>query len=125
MDCGYTLEPPRQGGFNEYPQSMFCEAVLTSTHNLCFGAKIRKIGIPLRIPVLLYIKVGYKGVYVTQTCFSDGFTKLSSNFRKLYWLDAKLHAIIVSELNGTSRLTILKDGFLKRPRAIAVNPLDG
>ena len=22
-DCGYTLEPPRQGGFNEYPQSMF------------------------------------------------------------------------------------------------------
>ena len=25
-----------------------------STHNLCFGAKIRKIGIPLRTPVLLY-----------------------------------------------------------------------
>ena len=22
-DCGYTLEPPRQGGSNEYPQSMF------------------------------------------------------------------------------------------------------
>ena len=21
--CGYTLEPPRQGGSNEYPQSMF------------------------------------------------------------------------------------------------------
>ena len=38
IDCGYTLEP----------------AVLTSTHNLCFGAKIRKIGIPLCIPVLLY-----------------------------------------------------------------------
>ena len=30
------------------------EAVLTSTHNLCFGAKIRKIGIPLQTPVLLY-----------------------------------------------------------------------
>ena len=28
IDCGCTLEPP-------------CEAVLTSTHNLCFGAKIR------------------------------------------------------------------------------------
>ena len=26
------------------------EAVLTSTHNLCFGAKIRKIAIPLHIP---------------------------------------------------------------------------
>ena len=33
IDCGYTLEPPP-------------EAVLTSTHNLCFGAKIRKICIP-------------------------------------------------------------------------------
>ena len=30
------------------------EAVLTSTHNTYFGAKIRKIGIPLHTPVLLY-----------------------------------------------------------------------
>ena len=37
IGCGYTLE-----------------AVLTSTHNLCFEAKIRKICIPLRTPVLLY-----------------------------------------------------------------------
>ena len=43
IDCGYTLEPPRRGGSNEYPQ--------TSTHNLCFGAKIRKIGLPLHTPV--------------------------------------------------------------------------
>ena len=40
IDCGYTLEPPR--------------------HNLCFGAKIRKIGIPLQTPVLLY-KSGVQG----------------------------------------------------------------
>ena len=39
--CGYTLEP-------------LAEAVLTSTHNLCFGAKIRKIGILLNTPVSLY-----------------------------------------------------------------------
>ena len=32
------------------------EAVLMSTHNLCFGAKIRKIGIPLHTPVFLYKK---------------------------------------------------------------------
>ena len=38
IDCGYSLEPPRQGGSNEYPQSMF-EAGLTSTHNLCFEQK--------------------------------------------------------------------------------------
>ena len=24
IDCGYMLEPPRRGGSNEYPQSMFC-----------------------------------------------------------------------------------------------------
>ena len=23
IDCGYTLEPPRRGGSNEYPQCMF------------------------------------------------------------------------------------------------------
>ena len=23
IGCGYTLEPPQQGGSNEYPQSMF------------------------------------------------------------------------------------------------------
>ena len=23
INCGFTLEPPRQGGSNEYPQSMF------------------------------------------------------------------------------------------------------
>ena len=23
LDCGYSLEPPRRGGSNEYPQSMF------------------------------------------------------------------------------------------------------
>ena len=59
IDCGYTLEPPRRGGSNEYPQSMFW-VVLTSIHNLCFGAKIRKIGIPPHTPVFLY-KIGVQG----------------------------------------------------------------
>ena len=27
IDCGYSLEPPRQGGSNEYPQSMFWEEI--------------------------------------------------------------------------------------------------
>ena len=36
IDCRYTLELPRLG-----------EAILTSTFNLCFGTKLRKImGIP-------------------------------------------------------------------------------
>ena len=27
MDCRYSLEPPRRGGSNEYPQSMFWEEI--------------------------------------------------------------------------------------------------
>ena len=44
IDCRYSLEPPRRGGSNEYHNLyVFAEAVLTSTHNLCFWAEIRKI----------------------------------------------------------------------------------
>ena len=35
IDCGYTLEPPRRGVSNEYPQSMF-------------WSKNKKIGLPLQ-----------------------------------------------------------------------------
>ena len=28
-DCGYSLEPPRRGGSNEYPQSMFFSKIRT------------------------------------------------------------------------------------------------
>ena len=58
IDCEYTLEPSRRGG-------SIAEAVLTSTHNLCFGAKIRKIGIPLHTPVLLYKSGVQGGVHYT------------------------------------------------------------
>ena len=51
-------------------KNRLAEAVLTSTHNLCFGAKIRKIGLPLHAPVF-YIKVGFMGVFIAQTCFPD------------------------------------------------------
>ena len=51
IDCGYTL----------------VEAVLTSTHNLCFRAKIRKNVYPSK-PQFYYIKVGCKGVYNKWTC---------------------------------------------------------
>ena len=27
VDCGYSLELPRRGGSNEYPQSMFCAEI--------------------------------------------------------------------------------------------------
>ena len=52
IDCKYSLEPP-------------CEAVLTSTHNLCFWAETRKIiySIPCK-PLFYNIKVGFKGVNI-------------------------------------------------------------
>ena len=68
IDCGYTLEPPQ-----------LIEAVLTSTHNLCFGAKIRKKVYPCKTQ-FYYIKVGCKGVFVTRTCFRDVKTWLSYLF---------------------------------------------
>ena len=58
IDCGHTLEPPRRGSSNEYPQSIL-------------GSKIRKIGKPLHTPVLLH-KSGVQGVYITRICFLDG-----------------------------------------------------
>ena len=46
------------------------EAVLTSTHNLCFRSKIRKISIPLETPAFFfYIKVGFKEAYISRTFF--------------------------------------------------------
>ena len=49
IDCGYSLEPPRWGGSNEYPQSMF-------------WAEIRKTMYTPCKPQFYYIKVGFKGV---------------------------------------------------------------
>ena len=49
LECGYSLEPPRRGGSNEYPQSMF-------------WANIRKNNVYPCKPQFYYIKVGFKGV---------------------------------------------------------------
>ena len=62
------------------------DAVLTSTNNLCFGAKIRKTGIPMQTTVYLY-KGMFKGVYITWICFPDNMIVLSmsesTNFKIL------------------------------------------
>ena len=59
IDCGYTLEPPCRGSSYEYPQSMFWSK-----------NKKNRVGLP-RIPQFFYIKVGFKGVYISRTCFLD------------------------------------------------------
>ena len=59
IDCGYTLEPPRRSGSNEYPQCMFWMK----------NNKIRYT--PSNPSFFFYIKVGFKGVYIARTCFPD------------------------------------------------------
>ena len=49
IDCGYSLEPPRRGGSNEYPQSMFLSG---NKKNNVYPYK----------PQFCYIKMGFKGV---------------------------------------------------------------
>ena len=51
IDCGYSLEPPRRGGSNEYPQSMFLSR---NKKNYVYPWK----------PQFFYIKVGFKGVKI-------------------------------------------------------------
>ena len=58
IDCGYSLEPPRQGGSNEYPQSMFLSR---NKKNNVYPCK----------PLLYFIKVGFKGIIITYVCFRD------------------------------------------------------
>ena len=46
IDCGYSLEPPRRGGSNEYPQSMFWAEIwkiaefLSENFQFFFGGEI-------------------------------------------------------------------------------------
>ena len=60
IDCGYSLEPPRRGGSNEYPQSMFLSR---NKKNNVYPCK----------PQFYYVKVGFKGVKIIWVCFRDGY----------------------------------------------------
>ena len=51
IDCGYSLEQPRRGSSNEYPQPMFLSR---NKKNNVYPCK----------PQFYYIKVGFKGVKI-------------------------------------------------------------
>ena len=51
IDCGYSLEPPCQGGSNEYQQSMFL-------------SRNKKDSVYPCKPKFYYIKVGFKRVKI-------------------------------------------------------------
>ena len=52
INCGYSLEPPRRGGSNEY-------------HKLCFLSRNKKNNVYPCKPQFYYIEVGFKGVSFT------------------------------------------------------------
>ena len=56
MCCGCSLESPHRGDSNEYPQHT--EAILMSTHNICFYGELTKVILELPLNTLLI-------------CFSD------------------------------------------------------
>ena len=51
IHCGYSLEPPRRGNSNEYPQSMFSSRNKKNNEYSCK-------------PQFYYIKVGFEGVKI-------------------------------------------------------------
>ena len=51
IDCGYSLEPPRRGDSNEYPQSIFLSRNMKSNDYPCKHQ-------------FYSIKLGFKGVNI-------------------------------------------------------------
>ena len=58
-------------------QNRLSEAVLTSTHNLCFRAKNKKKMYTPVNPNFTIQKQGAKGVYITQNCYPEADRKMS------------------------------------------------
>ena len=67
IDCGYSLEPPRRGGSNEYPQSMFLSR---NKKNNVYRCK----------PQFYYVKVWFNGVIIIKACFRDALFSVPAKF---------------------------------------------
>ena len=64
IDCGYSLEPPRRGGSNEYPQSMFWRGGSNEYPQSMFLSRNKKNNVYPCKPQFYYIKVGFEGVKI-------------------------------------------------------------
>ena len=65
IECGYSLEPPRRGGSNEYPQSMFLD-------------RNKKTNVYPCKPQFYYIKWGLRGLKLYRHVFMMGVIALRS-----------------------------------------------
>ena len=82
IDCGYTLEMARRGGSKEYSQSIF-------------WIKIRKNVYPF-IPQFHFIKLGFKGVYITDIFFlmSISFSvSLRTGFITVHYIKSVIYLV--------------------------------
>ena len=73
IDCGYSLEPPRRGGSNVYPQSMF-------------GAKIRKISnfFYWKFPFFLQLKKSLY-MYIAWASFRNEAVGIRGNTKQWHY----------------------------------------
>ena len=67
IDCGYMLEPPRRGGSNEHPQSMFSEIRMKNT------SVLSEIFQFLEVKFSIYLN---KYVFVMESAFARGVNGL-------------------------------------------------
>ena len=109
IDCGYSLEPPRRGGSNEYPQSMFWAGIWKISEIFfrkfsCFGGKIFSMYLNRCVFVMRnWVK---KSITAWQTVQSH---MISGSALDLHCLQRYLKVLIIflncSEKNRFTRLT--------------------
>ena len=85
INFGYSLEPPRRGGSNEYPQYMFL-------------SRSEKDNVYPFKPQFYYTKVGFKGVSIIKTLLRDAFRHLCSTKIQI---SLRIHAIWSESSLGT------------------------
>ena len=85
IDCGYSLEPPRWAGSNEYPQSVFLSR---NKKNNVYPCK----------PPFYYIKVGFKGSKI----YRHVFLMLILNEPCRYWYQQNVHLTFILKFILTS-----------------------
>ena len=100
IDYGYSLEPPRSGGSNEYPQSMFLSR---NKKNNVYHCKLP----------FYYVKVGFKVVNIIQACFRDVQKIELSKYIYMYWTSRKHAYKILIPLNPTFIYKCSKTGIYR------------
>ena len=105
IDCGYSLEPPRQGGSNQYPQSMFLNR---NKKNNLYPCKSQ----------FYYMKVGFKGMitqYIHFSCVHNTLVltvKLQRLHRWLVYLRVSWFELVFESIRkcyNSSRKQIFRD----------------